>query len=443
MQCNTHLYRRIFSMADRFYSSNYEQWITYLSSLDPPIDASPSFLTFSPIQTSYEQFLTSFPFSIFYWMKYLQLAHHHHQSSEFIFNISSRATLSAPYSPTLWYGRLSHLLNSKPTPASSSAQLLIDISIEATQYLSGHPDAFDFWRLLFYHLPLHGTLTQILYCYWRCLSQPSPYFSLICDLFREFQCKTNFQISDDSQSVSIETIPSPASHEVPLIALYFSAISRYEQNNEVRMKEYLQSQQMKFEQQITRKYYESGMVSSSELSNWHEYLSFEELLCESPGNDHLPYSHAGGQPIGRPSSSSSSSPECECLVREMEYLAICCPKLATENSQTQERVEEKRKYDRVVQLYERCLLVCSSYSGERPFSLPLTMSSLNLLSVEIWKRYISWTMRLAQRSQENKKYLQRALRICHRAISTTLREWSTRLLASLTFPNSSSFSSSP
>jgi hypothetical protein len=371
---------------DGFYSSNYEQWVSYLSSLDslidtslpptPTVSSSPSLISplhsFSSIQSSYEQFLSFFPFSIFYWMKYLQFAHHYHQTFDLISDIYRRATLSAPFSPTLWYGRLSHFLNSKPT-SSSSAQIFVNISIEATQYLSGHHDALDFWRLLFYHLPLHGTLLQILYCYWRCLSQPSPYFSLICDLFQEFQSKTNLQIDEISQLVTVENIPSPASHEIPLIALYFSVISRYRLHKETRTQQYLQSQPLKYEQQITRRYYESGMVSPSELNIWHQYLSDEELLCDSPENDCLPYSQAGGQPIGR---STSSSPEYECLGREMEYLALCCPKYASENSFTRERIEEKRKYDRVVQLYERCLLVCASYSGVNhiPSSLPLDPS---------------------------------------------------------------------
>jgi hypothetical protein len=374
-------------MQDDCYSlSSYDQWIQYLSrydndtnSLPAPSSTSPSCSNpFKSIQNDYSQFLQSYPFSIHSWIKYLQLAQKH-QQIELITVIYQQATQAVPYSAFLWYSRLSALLNQNQTATTTLE--LIDTALSATQYLTGHPDAAEAWRLIFYLLPLHGTLLQLLYCYWRALSQPSPYFSLLCDLFQQFQTHTHLHLSSSSPASTLTSLPShllPSDSELPLVSLFLSGIERSLQMKESRAQAYL-LQCLPYERDLTQKYFEAGRrVASFELSSWHQYLSAEELLCEAPLTDSLPLPSLPSSPVlsvlpvsSALSLSSVAAAEEACLTRERDCLSLCHPKQLTEASIV-ERLSERRRYDRVIQLYERCLLVCPSHSGDSPLCPVLT-----------------------------------------------------------------------
>jgi hypothetical protein len=362
---------------DCYSLSSYNQWIQYLSSYesDPSPSSTPSPNPFKSIQQDYGQFLQGHPFSIHSWIKYIQLAQKYEQL-ELIPEIYEQATQSVPYSAYLWYCRLSSLLTQNPTAPNSLE--LVQIALDASQYLTGHPDAAEAWRLIFYLLQLHGTHLQSLYCYWRALSQPSPYFSLLCDLFQQFKAQTPLQISSSS-SCSSDT-------ELSFISLLLSSIERSVEMRESRAQDYL-LHCFHYEKDLVQKYFEDERrLSQFELNIWHQYLSAEELLCEAPSTDSLPLSSLPITSLALtpttptstlPSTSivtQSTAPELECLTREKDCLRLCHPKQIT-NASILERLEERRRYDRVIQLYERCLLVCPSHSGlSASLSVALTLS---------------------------------------------------------------------
>lgn len=406
-----------------FYSSNYDQWSVYLNSLDQslenpslslssssPSSTSTSLPAYSTIQSVYDQFLLSYPYSIHYWFKYINISSSRYQQThDIIYSLHRRSTQAAPYSPSLWYGRISYLVNWNQI-SNQSTEIIRSI-FEAIEHLSGHPEAVDVWKLILYNIQIYGSILQIFYCYWRGLSSYSSYLSILSDQFTHFIQKINFSFNFSSQQLSLENAPQPTPQEIPFVVLYYSAVNFYVEKKEIRKDSYLQSAPNEFEKQITRRFYEEGMLSQQELGIWHQYLSYEELSCESSENNYLP----GSQFADLSTSQTGSNFLQECFHSELDCL-ILCDRAQSENEVLKEKVKENRKYDRVIQLYERCLLICASYSGS--FFLFVVMSIL-----DIWKRYISWTVRLSQRQNEKKKYYQRALFICHRAISTALREW--------------------
>ena len=348
---------------------NYLNWEVYLNEINENNNE-------KDIEMIYNNFFLCYPFSFLYKKRFYNILLNSNKRTlkERIINEKEMK-----FSSFLWYERLSILITlsalpSSTTPSSSSSttittivttsntlvtkEELISLAMEASQFLCGHFDAYDSWRLILYIIQLHGTLLQIIYCYWKAFSQPIPYFNLIRDLFLEFQSFTNLTINSSNISIAIIQLPTPV--EEPFIIKYYSdIINLFQINNQQSYNQ----QSKEYEQRIHHKYFEDEVVLQSEINLWHQYLSHEEFQYEKQQQQQQQQYKSSSISTSLPSSDQLIGVESiESPTSELICLQLCQSKLL-DNSFIRESLEDNRKYNRIIQLYERCLLVCACYPG--------------------------------------------------------------------------------
>ena len=288
---------------------DYEKWIYYLSQ-------SSSWSTESEVRTAFETYLTAYPWDASRWSNFAMDLYRVTGSVDKSIDVFTTATTRLAYCPAVWCDFLTYVVD---THAKLDFEQMVHTAVMP---LCGHPDAGEFWKLAFCLLRANGNLIFLLEHFYLVLSCPSPYLSDLYDLYKDLS-DTVIVAEDSVEARGFNRVLGEDTHRVrhlmtSMRGLYEGSVTAW-------------SSRVHFEGLVKRREYCHSALPTAEVDAWHDYLTFEQ--------------QQSGWCLRDRSSEIVASAEGE-LGAKLEELV---------------QVIER---NRMVRLFERCLLPCALYPGQ-------------------------------------------------------------------------------
>ncbi|XP_053305398.1 pre-mRNA-processing factor 39-like [Spea bombifrons] len=266
--------------------SDFNSWIKLLDYVEKENNLKSS-------RRTYDAFLVRFPYCYCYWKKYADLEYNF-KNPTVVEEVYGRALQAIPLSVDLWIHYITHLNNTLDMTLTESVEKLRRTFQEAVNAAGLEFRSDKLWRMYAEWERDHKNLQEARAVYDRVLSIPTQFYRQHLESFKdllssapphEILAKEELQwihrkiTSEENAQIAAEDSPSGDDQEIAVTDPELQEKIR-DQVLKIREQFFLQNEaevrkRWDFEEAITRPYFHASPLDRAQLQNWRRYLEFE------------------------------------------------------------------------------------------------------------------------------------------------------------------------